>query len=219
MSRVAIIVGAGTIGGAIAAHLAGRFDVHVASHAVLELTSAESVRRYFERFGRIDVLINAAGSYGEIGRVRDVSPSAWCQALDVNLFGVYASCHHALHRMPAGSHIINLAGGGQGPMEMRSGYASAKSALWRLTETLAAEEPTLHVNAIAPGPMDSRMQDVVASRAEPWAEFARQLRCNGRGAVPIERTLRVVDHILDVGPTGSLFFARTFSPAPEEAHA
>src|SRR3954466_6698608 len=153
-ARTAIVIGAGKIGSAIAARLADRgFAVKTASHAELELTDPEAVGTFFRPIRRIAVLVNAAGNYGAVGKVRDIAPLDWNRALDVNLAGVYACCHHALPRMAAGGPILNIAGGGKGPMEMRSGYAAAKSGLWRLTETLAAEECELHVNAIAPGPM------------------------------------------------------------------
>lgn len=214
MSRVAIIIGAGKIGGTVGAHLAGGFEVHNASHAELELADPESVRRYLERFARIDLLINAAGSYGAVGRIREVAPEGWGRGIMVNLVGVYACCHYALPKMPAGGHIINLGGGGKGPLEKISGYAAAKSALWRLTETLATEEPELRVNAIAPGPMDSRMQNAVLGVDAPWAGHLRSMRAGRDSGVPIENTLRVIDHILATNPTGSMFFAREFAAQP-----
>lgn len=208
-ARTAVVIGAGTIGNAIAAHLARGHDVHQASHAELELADPDSVRRYFAHFAWIDVLVNAAGSYGAIGSVRELAPQAWRAAVDVNLVGAYACCHYALPRMRAGSHIVNLAGGGKGPLERRSGYASAKAALWRLTETLAAEEPALHVNAIAPGPMWSRMQEAIATGNSEAARFARALR-DGHGAVPVENTLRALDYLLAQRCSGQIVFARTF---------
>lgn len=215
MRASAIVIGAsGKIGGAIAEHLQAEFAVARPTRDELELTSPECIRRYFERFERIDLLVNAAGSYGELGRVRDVSPDAWRLALEINAVGVYACCHHALAHMPDGGHIVNLAGGGRGPMESRSGYAAAKSALWRFTETLATEEPQLRVNAIAPGPMDSRMQDPVVGFTAEWADFVRRMREGRGGDVPVENTLRVLDHILTARPTGQLFFAREFSARP-----
>lgn len=209
MKQIAVIIGAGRIGGAIAEHLADRFAVDLIGHRELELTSPERVREFFECYDSIDLLVNAAGSYCEIGNVRSVSPVAWRWAIEVNLLGVYASCHYAMRRMPVGAHIINIAGGGKGPLQGRSGYAAAKSGLWRFTETLAAEEPKLRVNAIAPGPMWSRMQEAAAGVCEPWADFVRELK-GGRGEVPVANTLRAVDHILATRPTGRLLFARNF---------
>lgn len=208
MQRTAVVIGGGRIGSAIAWHLArGGFTVAVAAHADIELTQPDSVREYLERFDRIDLLVNAAGTYGAIGTVRDVSPQSWAQAVDVNLMGVYATCHYALPRLARRGHIINIAGGGRGPQQLRSGYVAAKSALWRFTETLAAEEPGLCINAIAPGPMESRMQQAARRVPELSAEIHRVLR----RSVPIANTLRAVDHIIETEPTGQLLFAREFS--------
>lgn len=212
--KTAVVIGAGgKIGSAIAQRLTRLgYNVRSVPHDRLDLADCDAAGRCFAHIAQLDVLVNAAGSYGKVGRVRDVTPRAWMRAIDINLTGVYACCHHALPKLVPGGHIINIAGGGKGPMEMRSGYAAAKSGLWRLTETLAAEEPGLCINAIAPGPMDSRMQDAVVGIAAPWARFARELRA-GRGEVPIENTLRVLDHILSQRPTGQLFFARDFAAA------
>lgn len=217
--RLAIVIGAGgRIGSAIASHL-GRagYDVRAPGRSELDLNLLASIRGYLSVVPRIDVLVNAAGSYGAIGRVRDLAPETWRRGLEVNLAGVYAACHYALPRMVRGGRIINIAGGGKGPMEYRSAYATSKSGLWRLTETLAAEEPELHVNAIAPGPMWSRMQEAIADRLEPWAAFVRELK-HGRGEVSVDNTLRCVDYLLDSHRTGQLLFARDF-PAKAEAAA
>lgn len=218
--KTAVVVGAGVIGSAIAHHLGARgYAVHLASHAAIELRDPRSVEAYFARCERskIDVLVNAAGGYGAIGAVRKVAPHDWARAIDINLTGIYACCHHALQVMPAGGHIINIAGGGKGPMPMRSGYAAAKSALWRLTETLASEESALHVNAIAPGPMDSRMQDAVVDIDARWAYAVRLMRTSGAGTVPVGQTLTALDFILENGPTGQLFFARQFAAQGKKA--
>jgi len=209
--RIAVVIGAGTIGSAIARHLEARgWTAYLVGHEMIELTDPASIARYFERWQGFDLLVNAAGSYGAIGKVADVAPEAWRTALDINLVGVYACCHHALARLSLGGHIVNIAGGGRGPMEMRAGYAAAKSGLWRLTQTLSAEEPALHVNAIAPGPMDSRMQDAVVGVPAEWANFMRAMRAGQGGAVPVENTLRALDHLLAYGCTGQLLFARNF---------
>lgn len=211
MSPTAIVVGAGKIGNAVAGHLAATHDVHQASHAELELGDPESVRRYFARFAWFDVLVLAAGVYGSVGRVRDVAPGAWRAGLEVNLVGMYACCHYALPRLRAGGHVVFLGGGGKGPLDLISGYAAAKSGLWRLVETLASEEPALHVNAIAPGPMDSRMQDAVLDAPAKWAEHLRAMRAGRDPGVPVENTLRALDHLLATRPTGVMLFGRDFA--------
>lgn len=215
--KTAVVVGDGRIGMSVQKHLSGLgYFVVSASHQCLELADLRSVSIFFSHLKTIDVLVNAAGSYGAVGCIRDVAPEEWRKALDINLLGVYACCHHAIPKMPIGGHIITLAGGGKGPLNMRSGLAASKTALVRLNETLAAEEPKLYVNAIAPGPAYSRMQDAIIGLPTQWAEEFRKMRDSGVGEVPDENTLRVIDHILQDRPTGQLFFAREFKKETDE---
>lgn len=210
--KFALVIGNGRIGTAIANHLRKSHITAVASHSEIDLSDLESVYAFLDQMPTIDVLVNAAGSYGAVGKVRDVSPGKWRKAVDVNLVGVYAVCHYALPKMATGGHIILLAGGGKGPLVGRSGLACSKTPIGRFMETLAAEEPSLHVNAIAPGPMYSRMQDaVIAMKAEYSNEFIR-MRDTGQGEVPVACTIETMKHILADKPSGKLLFARDFWP-------
>lgn len=141
--------------------------------------------------GRIDILINGAGVYGEIGPVAEVAPNDWRRAFDVNVMGTYHCCHSVLPTMLAAGcgHIINLAGGGAtGPMECLSSYGASKAAIVRLTDSLANEvrEHNIQVNAILPGLVDSPMQDALLAageRAGPSFSKIRALRDRGEGGV------------------------------------
>ncbi len=212
-AKKAVVIGAGRIGASIAAHLvASGYYCTMASHSDIELTAPASVDDFFKEQTSIDVLVNAAGTYGEVGRIRDVSPFRWREAIDVNLIGVYACCHYALPKMSNGGHIITLAGGGKGPLVGRSGLACSKTPIARFVETFAAEEPSLHINAIAPGPMYSRMQDaVIAMKADYSNEFIR-MRDTGQNEVPVACTIEAMKYIFQYKPSGRLLFAREFWP-------
>jgi len=142
--------------------------------------------------GGIDVLVNAAGVYGPIGPTWDVDPVEWVRAVHINLVGTFLCCRAVLPYMIARRRgkIVNLSGGGAtAPLPRFSAYGASKAAVVRLTETLAEEvrEFNIQVNAIAPGAVDTRLQDQVLAageRAGPLWERIRTLRETGQGGVP-----------------------------------
>lgn len=144
------------------------------------------------RYGAVDILVNAAGVHGPIGPLWEVDIDQWISAVHTNLIGTFLCCHEALPGMIARrwGRIINLSGGGAtGPLPAFSAYAAAKAAVVRLTETLAAETKSagITVNAIAPGMVDTKLQDEVLAagdRAGELGERIRHFRETGEGGFP-----------------------------------
>lgn len=186
--KVAIVTGAGRgIGRAVAMALAKEgARVAIASRTFLELCETrgllaasapvvavptdvrdiEQVRGLIERtiahFGRLDIVINAAGIVGPIGSLWQCDLNQWRDAIHVNLFGSLYVCHAAIPHLirMKGGKIVNFAGGGAtSPRPNFSAYGASKSAVVRMTETLAEElKPyRIDVNAIAPGLVKTRM--------------------------------------------------------------
>jgi NAD(P)-dependent dehydrogenase (short-subunit alcohol dehydrogenase family) len=219
--RVAVIVGAGRgIGEAIASRFAAEGAKLVLAartapelQAVTELVNAAGgtanfvvadvtapaevahlVQKSIEAFGNIDILVNAAGTYGPIGRVWEIDAREWANAFSVNLFGAFHLCQAVLpHMIRAGrGKIINFSGGGAtSPLCRFSAYGVSKAAVVRLTETLAEEvkEFNIQVNAIAPGAVDTKLQDSVLAAGEKAGDLLhriRRLRETGEGGTPRE---------------------------------
>jgi NAD(P)-dependent dehydrogenase (short-subunit alcohol dehydrogenase family) len=152
------------------------------------------VQATVSEFGGVDILVTAAGVYGPIGLVADVSLDDWEAALRVNLLGTLYACQQVLPHMTSrrrGS-IVNFSGGGAtSPLPRFSAYGVSKAAVVRLTETLAAEcrEQGVRVNAIAPGAVDTRLQDEVlraGSQAGDLHARILALRTSGAGGTPVE---------------------------------
>jgi 3-oxoacyl-[acyl-carrier protein] reductase len=84
--------------------------------------------------------------------------------------------------------IINLSGGGAtAPLPNFSVYAVSKAGVARLSDTLAAElaGTGVRVNAIAPGAIDTRLQDEVLAAGERAGELFHRMqlmRDIGQGA-------------------------------------
>jgi NAD(P)-dependent dehydrogenase (short-subunit alcohol dehydrogenase family) len=121
-------------------------------------------RRVEAELGPIDVLVNNAGTFLAIGPSWEVHPEAWWTDVTVNVLGAFLCCHAVLPGMVARQkgRVINLIGGGaDGPLPYGSGYAAAKTAVMRLTETLAAElkDYGVIVLALRPGFIRTAMSE------------------------------------------------------------
>ena len=190
--RVAIVTGAtGVLGGAMARGLAvagarvgvlGRREErtkYVAEEIVdsgaealalpadvLEREQLEGVREAtLERWGRVDILVNAAGGNVPEATVADdaevfgVPEDALRRVIDLNLMGTLLPCQvfgEAMARSGEGS-IVNVSSmAAQRPLTRVVGYAAAKAAVENLTRWLAVELSVKHgaslrANAISPG--------------------------------------------------------------------
>jgi len=162
-------------------HLSADVSNH---HAV-----TRAVRAVLSRFGRIDILVSAAGVYGPIGPLVDNPMDDWVRALEINLFGTVYCLRAVLpHMLARGSGVvIHLSGGGAvSPFPRFSAYGTSKAAVARLTETVA-EEVRAHgvrINAIAPGAINTGLLDQVlaageAAGVEFYAKSLEQKRNGG----------------------------------------
>ena len=112
--------------------------------------------------------------------------------------------------------IVNFSGGGAtAPLPRFSAYAVSKSAVVRLTETLAEELKAfnIQVNAVAPGAVDTKLQDEVIAAGERAGDlYARiqKMRESGEGGVPPDLAASLVSFLASDaadGLTGRLIAA------------
>lgn len=150
------------------------------------------VRDVLSQFNKVDILVNSAGVYGPIGQIWKNDQEKWRYAVAVNFFGT-VNCITAM--LPCmielrKGKIINLAGGGEGPFPRFSAYACSKSAVVRLTETLAEElaEYNIDINCIAPGPVNTRLLDeVLAAGSEAGSFYEKAVRQKQEGGIPADK--------------------------------
>ena len=111
--------------------------------------------------GRLDVLVNAAGSF-PYTPVRALTDEDWNEAIAVNLGAVMRTCRAAARVMAeAGGAIVNI-GSTNAVMGDKvsacAAYSAAKAGQLGLTKQFAAElAPVIRVNAVLPGPVDTEM--------------------------------------------------------------
>jgi 2-hydroxycyclohexanecarboxyl-CoA dehydrogenase len=121
---------------------------------------AAAVEQVADRFGRIDLLVSAAGYYEEGIDVARISHAQWDRMLSVILGGTVNCCAAVLPHMLArgeGSIVaisseLALAGSAT---DLH--YVAAKGAVLGFVKSLAMEvaETAIRVNAVAPGPTDT----------------------------------------------------------------
>lgn len=165
-NKTALITGAtGVIGKTIAEFFAkeGCQVLFASKSSGVDVTDLDSIKKLMKKaeqeLGKLDVLVTAAGVYGEIGTLEQSNPEKWMDAVKVNLWGTAMVIKYALPllKKSARGKIIAFAGGGDGPLPNFTSYASSKGAVLRLVESLSKElEPYgIEINAISPGLVNS----------------------------------------------------------------
>ena len=119
------------------------------------------VERTAETFGGLDVLVNNAAttSFVPFVDLEGLTTRIWDEVLDVNLKGTFFACRAAMPYLKARKgNIVNIASvAGVAGSGSSIAYAASKGAVITLTKSLAkAFAPDVRVNAVAPGPVQTR---------------------------------------------------------------
>src|SRR5437867_2111359 len=118
------------------------------------------VRTALERFGRIDVLCNLAGTFRMGEAVHEMSDATWDLLLDLNARSLLRTAHAVVPAMlkQGSGKIVNVgAYSAQKGAAQMGAYIASKAVVARLTETMAAElrERGINVNAVLPTLIDT----------------------------------------------------------------
>lgn len=191
--KVAVVGGgAGGIGHAVVARLEASgasvwvWDLKRAERSVaggqveVDLTVsaqvAAAVQRVIDDSGRIDILVNCAGTLGRYASFDDLLTEEWRRVINTNLASVLETCSRVVPHMRAAraGRIINF-----GSLAAKHGlpglaaYSAASGGVVAFSKALAQELVAfgVYVNCIAPGPVETSLitdlgQDVVESMIE-----------------------------------------------------
>ena len=147
------------------------------SYVVADLSTEDGCRAFgaevAERWSTLDILVNNAGAnWG--APLAEQDHASWARVLNVNVEGVFHTTKFLLPLLQAAgtaeepARIINIGSvdGIQVPGFETYAYSSSKAAVHQLTRHLAKHlAPTITVNAIAPGPFQSRMMKATLEAA------------------------------------------------------
>ena len=131
-----------------------------------------AIRAALERFGRLDVLCNIAGGFRSGPPVHETADKDWDALFDVNVRTILNAVRAAVPHMIrlGGGRIINVGAYAalKGVAEIGP-YCAAKSAVIRLTESMAAElrDKNINVNCVLPTTLDTPENRAAMSGADP----------------------------------------------------
>lgn len=130
----------------------------------------QMVKEVIDEFGRVDFLINNAGSVFKRSTFLECTDELWQKTIDLNVNNIFYCCQAVIPHMieQGGGKIINMSsvaarlGGGGDSIH----YAMAKGAVNTLTVGLAREfgKSNILVNAVAPGVIDTPFQEKYSSK-------------------------------------------------------
>jgi len=130
-----------------------------------------------ERFGRLDVAVNTAGTEGVPGPITEQTAESYAATFDTNVLGTLLSMKHELRVMlpQKNGSIVNVSStyGHTGALGA-SVYSASKHAVEGLTKSAALEVAGtgVRINAVAPGPIETAMLNRFTGTAERKAGLA-----------------------------------------------
>ena len=169
----------------------GRQAMSAACHVGDWDALADLVDRVYDRFGRLDVLLNNAGINPAPTPVSEITSEYFDKLMSVNLKGPVRLAGLVAPKMgeAGGGSIINVTTvgayhGGPGV----GVYTAGKAALTNFTRVMAAEWAGLNVrvNALAPGPFMTEMMKGTAKYDDMFIKRSAQATMRNRVAEPEE---------------------------------
>lgn len=164
-----------------AARAAGASDVEGLRERILPLAAdvaderavAGAFRLLDSVFGRLDVLVNNAGTFGPSGAIDEIDPADWRATIDTNLTGAFLCAREAFARMRAsGGRIINNGSiSARRPRPHSAAYAASKHGLAGLTRAIA---------------LDGRPYGITATQIDIGNAATGMLESAGISAAPLQ---------------------------------
>ncbi|MEV7083709.1 SDR family oxidoreductase [Streptomyces sp. NPDC093516] len=159
--------------------------VYVAGKAHDEAHQAVAVDRAMEAFGRVDFLVNNAGTNPVFGPIADLDLNVARKVFETNVVSALGFAQKTWHawQKDNGGAIVNIASvAGLSPSPFIGAYGVSKAAMINLTVQLAHEfAPGVRVNAIAPAVVKTKFAQALYEGREEEAAAAYPL---GRLGVP-----------------------------------
>ena len=169
----------------------------------------EMVDQVIGKFGKVDILINNAGTAGLPKSVTDITEEEWDKVLGINLKGIFLCCKAVAPHMKEKGYgkIVNISSlSAIYPVASNIHYSASKAGVLGLTLDLALELASFNicVNVILPGPIPSDMWNTLIPPGMNREEFFAEI---GKAVMPPMERLGTPEDIAGV----ALFLASDLS--------
>jgi 3-oxoacyl-[acyl-carrier protein] reductase len=174
------------------------YQLDISDYAKVDIFFSKILRK-----NKIDILINNAGVYGPKGKSEEISWKLWKKTININLLGSIYIINKFIKYFKKQKHgkIIQIAGGGAASFfPFFSPYAVSKAGLVRFVENISkeVENKNIFINAIAPGPINTRMLDEVL-QAGPHKVgkdfYYNAIRQKKEGGTDIQKIISLVEYL------------------------
>jgi 3-oxoacyl-[acyl-carrier protein] reductase len=153
--------------------------IAVAGKAADEAHQATAVERTMAAFGRVDYLVNNAGTNPVFGPIADLDLNVARKVFETNVISALGFAQRTWHawQKDNGGAIVNIASvAGLAPSPFIGAYGVSKAAMINLTQQLAHEfAPRVRVNAIAPAVVKTKFAQALYEGREAEAAAAYPL--------------------------------------------
>jgi len=143
-----------------------------------------------DRFGRLDIMVNNAGTNPYFGEMIKAEERAWNKTVEVNLKGPFFAIQKAAPLMASsgGGAVVNISSVNAVKPGLNQGiYSITKAALLAMTKAYARElaDKKIRVNAVLPGLIRTRFSEALFVNEEIYNNLIQQIPL-GRPAAPEE---------------------------------
>lgn len=166
----------------------GAKAVAIETDVASETSISALMERASEQFGRLDVLVNNAGTNVRLP-AQELTLEQWHQVLDTNLTGAFLCAKAAYPYLRGGGKVINV-----GSMlslfgsAVAAAYGASKGGVVQLTKSLAVgwAADGIQVNAILPGWIDTALTRTAREQLPGLNERVLARSPSGRWGVPAD---------------------------------
>jgi 3-oxoacyl-[acyl-carrier protein] reductase len=129
--------------------------------------ATELVEQTVDALGGLDALVNNAG-IADPARLTDLDDDQWGRVIETNLSGAFYVTRAAMEYLQPDGDVVFVSSSGGTAGTVDASYTASKAGLHGLTRALAREygEAGVQVNAVAPGPAETDMNDDILAYLE-----------------------------------------------------